>query len=331
MRISVVCPVYNTPPNLLRAATQSVIDVAGSHLHELILVDDVSTDVETIEAVKQIALGDRRIVVVRSPRNVGQSSARNLGIHTATGDWIGFLDHDDLWLPGRTELAVAVIEEFPDAKWIAGNFAKLYGDGSRESALTISAVRPGSRLSDCLVRFEKPDLTRRLLRNGWFHLGASLIWKELLESIGGFYDGFYFQEDYIFFARISVVADLFFIEQDFYLWRRDIDSLWTSPARLTEVYAAGWRRTRDDALLRPFRRDLRWTLYGTYKGLALNNLLNGFRGRGFYFAFRALMLDPRELGEFLLFLRLMMRRDNRKLPEAESRYSSAERFIVRPR
>ncbi len=112
------------------------------------------------------------------------------------------------------------------------------------------------------------------------------------------------------------------------MWRREINSLTASPSRLTDVYAAGWRLARNDVLLRAFSRNLRWTLYGFYKGLALNNLLNGMHGRALCFAVRALMLDPREIGEFSLFLRLMVRRDRSKLVEEEWKYSKAERFIV---
>jgi glycosyltransferase involved in cell wall biosynthesis len=334
MRISVICPIYNTPPALLHAAAESVVAVAGSHLHELILVDDLSTNPCTIEAIRQVASGDQRVKVIWSSRNGGPSVTRNLGIHAASAEWIGFTDSDDLWKPGRIEAAQSVIDGFPEANWIAGNYASLYRDATTDSAPMISAVCAGVRLRDNLVGLKSPDLTRRLIANSWLHLGAVLIRREYLEKIGGFQKGVQFHEDCILFSRLSMMTDLYFVEADFYLWRRELQSLMSSSARLTDAYAAGWRQARNDPLLAGFRRELRWTLYGTYKGLAINNLLNAFRGRALWFAFRALMIDPREFGEFLSFLRLMPRRDQQSLLREASGYSTAQRFIgsaTRPR
>jgi glycosyltransferase involved in cell wall biosynthesis len=92
MRVSVVVPTFNASARL-KATIRSVL-AQTLPPHEIIIVDDGSTD-----DTKQVcaAFGDA-VIVIPVP-NGGQQRARNLGVERATGEWISFLDHDDLWDP----------------------------------------------------------------------------------------------------------------------------------------------------------------------------------------------------------------------------------------
>jgi len=92
---SVVIPLFNKAPHIERAIASAL----GQTLppHEVIVVDDGSTD-GSLEIVR--AMQDARITVLtRSPPGPGGYAARNLGVEEATGDWVAFLDADDLWYP----------------------------------------------------------------------------------------------------------------------------------------------------------------------------------------------------------------------------------------
>lgn len=92
---SVVIPLFNKAPHIERAIASAL----GQTLppHEIIVVDDGSTD-GSLEIVR--AMKDARITVLtRSPPGPGGYAARNLGVEKATGDWVAFLDADDLWYP----------------------------------------------------------------------------------------------------------------------------------------------------------------------------------------------------------------------------------------
>ena len=94
LKVSVIIPVYNVKPYLERCV-QSVLKQTYKNL-EIILVDDGSTDGGG-ELCDQLASLDSRILVLHQ-KNQGVSVARNTGIKKATGEYIFFVDSDDIWL-----------------------------------------------------------------------------------------------------------------------------------------------------------------------------------------------------------------------------------------
>ncbi|WP_052467144.1 glycosyltransferase [Psychroserpens damuponensis] len=92
-KISVIVPVYNVE-NYLKVCIDSITNQSYTNL-EIILINDGSID-KSGEICDQYAHNDSRIIV-RHQENKGQSSARNIGLTLATGDYIGFVDSDD-WI-----------------------------------------------------------------------------------------------------------------------------------------------------------------------------------------------------------------------------------------
>lgn len=98
--VSVVMPVHNSAATL-GASVRSVLAQTHTDL-ELLITDDASTD-ESWDLLTELAGTDERIKAARAPRQGGAAVARNLAIERARGDYVAFLDSDDLWLPAKTE------------------------------------------------------------------------------------------------------------------------------------------------------------------------------------------------------------------------------------
>lgn len=313
VEISVICPVFDTPPPLLQAAAASVLAEGEAAEIELILVDDASRRSDTLAALATLAASDARIRLIRRCANGGSASARNDGIGLARGEWIGFIDADDLWLPGRIARSLALLDR-KDVDWIGGRHCLLHPDGSLHDTPNL----PGRVL-------DGPDLTRMFIANFWMHLGACLVRRRLAKRVDGFAGGLSYYEDFLFLTRLSVLAALHPVAADVYAWRRAGTGLTASPARL----AAGSMRMHGlaaaDPLLRGYRRELRWARYSARKGLALNNLLAGRRGRALALACDAWLMDPRELHDLIVFLGLWARSPAAALAEGR-RYSPVELF-----
>ena len=106
--ISIITPAYNAE-NYLCETIESVQKQSFEDW-ELIIVDDCSTDNTSVVA-NDYAKKDSRIKVIKAPKNGGVAAARNIGLENATGDYIAFVDSDDLWKADKLEKQLAFMKE----------------------------------------------------------------------------------------------------------------------------------------------------------------------------------------------------------------------------
>ena len=108
--VSVVIPAYNAQSTIARAL-QSVADQTFQ-VTEVIVIDDASTD-NTIEKVVEYSKNSKiTIQLLHSDRNTGPGSARNRGWDNSKGEFIAFLDADDVWHPRKLEIQVREMETY---------------------------------------------------------------------------------------------------------------------------------------------------------------------------------------------------------------------------
>lgn len=103
--VSVIIPAFNAMPHLPQTI-ESVLQQTFNDF-EILIIDDASTD-STVEWISQIK--DHRIHLIQQTKNQGPNAARNLGINSAKGDYIAFLDADDIWEPAKLFKQVEILE-----------------------------------------------------------------------------------------------------------------------------------------------------------------------------------------------------------------------------
>lgn len=163
MKISIVIPAYNSEPCLRETLESALAQTYPAY--EIIVVDDGSKD-RTEEIAR--SYGDRIRYIKQ--QNTGIAGARNRAIQEATGDWIAFLDHDDLILPDKLEKQVALIEANPNLVVVYSTFKYLYTDGSTNEV----PVFPAKELWPA-IRYRTPILP-----------STSIIRRSAIQEIGGF-------------------------------------------------------------------------------------------------------------------------------------------------
>jgi glycosyltransferase involved in cell wall biosynthesis len=122
MLFSVVIPLYNKALSI-----QSTLDSVLSQIYtkyEIIVIDDGSTDES---AQKVLEIKDTRIRLIKK-KNGGVSSARNEGILAAQGEYIAFLDGDDLWHPTYLETLYQLIQDYPNRSIYGIGCAKIHNE-----------------------------------------------------------------------------------------------------------------------------------------------------------------------------------------------------------
>lgn len=104
---SVILPVYNSA-EYLDITIQSILNQTYRNL-EVIILDDCSSD-DSFYIAKKYAFLDNRIKVIKLKFNQGCAEARNLGLKEAMGDYIAFIDSDDVWQPNKLEKQIKILQ-----------------------------------------------------------------------------------------------------------------------------------------------------------------------------------------------------------------------------
>ena len=124
-KVSVLMPVYNTRPEHLREAMNSILSQSFTDM-EFLILNDGSSDVRVEDVV--CSYGDPRIRYSRSEHNLGISGARNRLLDMAEGEYLAVMDHDDVSLPGRLEKEVTFLDEHPEVGLVGCQRANMKGD-----------------------------------------------------------------------------------------------------------------------------------------------------------------------------------------------------------
>src|ERR1043166_9666270 len=123
-KVSVIIPVYNGE-RFIRDAIQSVLDQTVGDV-EIIVIDDGSTD-GTRAAVQ--SFGGR--ISYHYQENAGADRAYNCGIAMASGEFVGFLDHDDRWYPETLQTQLEIFSKHADVGLTYSQVDLIDGDGAR--------------------------------------------------------------------------------------------------------------------------------------------------------------------------------------------------------
>lgn len=220
-RFSVVIAAYNAADYVA-----DTIDSLGAQTFrdfETIVVDDRSTDA-TVNVVRNrmAALGLAGEVIVReADLSKGVSVCRNLALKAAKGDWIAFLDSDDLFAADKLARVAIALEQQPDSVRAIHHRARRFRDGSGE---TIDIV--GGKTNEDSIRWVFEDL----LSGNYLTTSTWTIARELLIELGGFNRELHGVEDWWLALRVSRRTQWLFIDAVLTHYRVRTTSLMTNAA-----------------------------------------------------------------------------------------------------
>src|SRR5262249_36012369 len=199
--ISVITPVFDTPVEHLEEAIESVLAQAYENW-ELLLIDDGSSAADLLRALPLFAAGDRRIVLKTLGKHEGISAASNEGLALARGEWVTFLDHDDIIEPDALFQIVKLLQTHPDVDLIYSDEDKL-GDNGFEAPLF------------------KPDWSPDFFLSCNYIGHLTAVRRDVVQKAGGLRSRFDSAQDYdLFFRVIEQTGRIHHVPNVLYHWRR---------------------------------------------------------------------------------------------------------------
>ncbi|HEY1754592.1 MAG TPA: glycosyltransferase [Bryobacteraceae bacterium] len=224
--VSAVMPFLNAE-RFIKESIESILAQTYSNW-ELVLVDDGSTDPSTRIALNYVEKYPGRISYVEHDghANRGISASRNLGARHSKGNYIAFLDADDLWLPHKLQNQVAILESQPRAAMLYGRTLYWSSWTGRAEDLKRDFIPDHGIAGEAL--YDPPALLLALYPLGQAtapSMSNLMLRRELLEKTGGFEEGFPGMfEDQAFLVKAYLNGSVFVSNEQWDMYRQHLDS-----------------------------------------------------------------------------------------------------------
>lgn len=225
--ISIVIPLYNTPPGYLKAMLDSILAQTYDNF-EICLADGSETQ-ETGRQIQEQYGDETRIRYRKLERNGGISENTNAALAMARGDYVMLADHDDLVAENALYEIVKTVNEHPDADAIYTDEDKVDMEGQHY-----------------FDPHFKPDFNLYMLRTSNYICHIFTVRRQIAEAVGGFrkeYDG---AQDYDFILRCCELAKgIYHIPKILYHWRTHAASTASNPESKLYAWEAGRKALAD--------------------------------------------------------------------------------------
>jgi glycosyltransferase involved in cell wall biosynthesis len=221
--VSVIVPAYNAEKTILETV-QSVLQQTFSEF-ELIVINDGSTD-GTLEVLATV--GDPRLAVF-SYENGGLATARNRGVERSSGEFITFIDADDLWTPEKIESQVAALQQ------------SMRSESGKKAGVAYSWTRSmdagGELFYDGNADTFAGDVYAQLLRCNFISSGSNImLTRQAIAATGVFDDGLRYCEDWEYYLRLAREWPFVVVPQYQVLYRQTRGSLSSNVLKMEAAY-----------------------------------------------------------------------------------------------
>jgi glycosyltransferase involved in cell wall biosynthesis len=209
--VSVIIPTHN-----LAASVGKAIESALAQTHtdlEIVVVDDGSTD----DTEKVVSHYRTRILYLKQERR-GVAAARNRGIRISRGEYIAFLDADDLWLPEKLEEQVPYLDQNPETSLVCSDWSLISDQGSVEPSVLANRNHIGTGY-----------VFRQIVKSSFILTSTVVARRSCLEEAGLFDESFPTAEDLDLWLKISHSHNIALVRKPLVIKRSRPDGLSADP------------------------------------------------------------------------------------------------------
>ena len=204
--VTAIVTTYHREPNIIEGALHSILKQTYP-VQEILLIDDNEDDSQLSARVQEMCSRYRSVRYIKQDGNQGACAARNLGISQANGEFIGFLDDDDRWLPEKIEKQVKAFEENDDTLGLVFCSGIVVNEQTGEqSAYYNHGLKKDVSFEDLIVRDYVGSTSNPLIR------------KRCFDEVGGFWTEQPARQDYEMWLRISTKFRLLGLEGQYFIY-----------------------------------------------------------------------------------------------------------------
>ena len=209
--VSVIIRTFNRAHSIAQAINSALQQTYNNF--EILVVDDGSTD-DTLRAVQ--SLSDPRVHILRHDTNRGVGAACNTGIARAAGDYVAWLDSDDLWLPEKLQRQIAFLQQHPEVDAVFSD-VWIHDEDVEVPSLTqdmraFRGVVDGKPFGAEFVVTQR-QMYLCLLQEVPIKPSALMVRRGVFEKVGAFDESARSGEDWEFLLRLARVSSFGYIHQ----------------------------------------------------------------------------------------------------------------------
>lgn len=220
--VSVIIPTYNGTKWVCESVA-SILSQIYKNI-EIVIVDDASTD-NTVEILKEVAMNyPENFRIISLSDNVRAAAARNIGIKASRGEYIGFLDQDDLWFPDKLHEQVDYLNKFPNCCLVHSDISLMDAAGNLMSQSTINKEN-NYRRSIKYKKLRRNELITELFLRNSIRLVTVLFRHRCIEKIGMFDSTLFGGEEWEFYIRVANNFEIGYIPKQLAIRRIHRDNI----------------------------------------------------------------------------------------------------------
>ncbi|WP_165495779.1 glycosyltransferase family 2 protein [Marinobacter halodurans] len=226
MKLSIIIPIYNSAHTIVETI-DSVMPVVGARC-EVLIIDDGSTD--NISAVLAPYIQESNIRLIRQKNSGGPASPRNRGVRESSGEYVMFLDADDVIIAGEIPPALALLDKHQDVSMICSNFDVT--DGALNTRIganidrytTLQAVL-SEPVEEDAWKIPGDTAVNVLLQANFVGTSSVIARRACLVEVGSFDETLRNLDDRDMWIRLAFVGPILYRSRVFYKYRDSVGSI----------------------------------------------------------------------------------------------------------
>lgn len=214
-QLSVIIPCHDDGHYLVEAIESVLSQESTVDPVEILIIDDSSTDTATLQVLSHLRENVSKVEVMNNTQRSGAAGARNFGISRAKGEWIAFLDADDVWTSGSLAARWQVIEMHPEVEWLSADFIYLHEGGIVDERGFFETNKVTHKFfrhafeTGLAIKLSKP--VNEFIEASLAYTCTTIVKKNLFQRVGYFNQNLRCAEDTNLWLRLATYADYFFV------------------------------------------------------------------------------------------------------------------------